>query len=157
MKYMSRHVLEKKCVAGTTGMGCCVISRPYCRHSAAMLEKWAIIWSLGLWLIFRRTYISPCFFSWSSMVLATTSLGANYARSSYSGRNLSIDWLKRIPPSPLTASVMRNAFSLLLLGFIGRPSSDNAVGWNWTNLALQSRDVLLYEAHIKRAEGAKLT
>jgi len=33
-------------------------------------------------------------------------------------------------PSPLTASDIRNAFSLGLVGLIGSPSSAKAVGWN---------------------------
>jgi len=40
-----------------------------------------------------------------------------------------------MPPSPLTASVIRNALSLESAGLMGRPSSAKAVGWNCTNLS----------------------
>ena len=39
-----------------------------------------------------------------------------------------------MPPSPLTASVMRKEFSRVLVGLIGRASSAKAVGWNCTDL-----------------------
>jgi hypothetical protein len=40
---------------------------------------------------------------------------------------------------------MRNAFSLLVFGLIGRPSSESAVGWNCTNLTMQSRHFFSYD------------
>jgi hypothetical protein len=52
---------------------------------------------------------------------------------------------------------MRNAFSLLVFGLIGRPSSESAVGWNCTNLTMPSRDLFNHDMNTNDIEVKEKT
>mmetsp|Transcript_15232 Transcript_15232/g.18363 ORF Transcript_15232/g.18363 Transcript_15232/m.18363 type:complete len:207 (-) Transcript_15232:943-1563(-) len=94
-----------------------------------MFGKCLRISSRGLWLMSRKTQESPRDFIWWSIARATTSRGASSSLESYSGMKRCISELSRIPPSPRTASVIKNAF----VRFGNLSSRYRLVGWNWTN------------------------